>query len=285
MERYMNLIIQGLEIANSDLRELAKLAGANHIERITGQAFRLENATRRELVAEYCADAELDFAFVEQTAQLSDFGLVAMDMDSTLLAIESIDEIADMHGMKPQVSEITQRTMRGEIVFAESLRQRTALLQGLHQDALQQVYDERVRLSPGAEIMLQRMKFAGLRTMVISGGFTFFTDRIKTKLNLDYAAANTLEIADGKLTGKVMGEIIGASGKAEVLKSVREKLGLRREQVIAIGDGANDLKMMEEAGVSIAYHAKPIVQEKATYAINHVGLDGVANLFKWSASS
>jgi phosphoserine phosphatase len=285
MERYMNLIIQGLEIANSDLRELAKLAGANHIERITGQAFRLENATRRELVAEYCADAELDFAFVEQTAQLSDFGLVAMDMDSTLLAIESIDEIADMHGMKPQVSEITQRTMRGEIVFAESLRQRTALLQGLHQDALQQVYDERVRLSPGAEIMLQRMKSAGLRTMVISGGFTFFTDRIKTKLNLDYAAANTLEIADGKLTGKVMGEIIGASGKAEVLKSVREKLGLRREQVIAIGDGANDLKMMEEAGVSIAYHAKPIVQEKATYAINHVGLDGVANLFKWSASS
>jgi phosphoserine phosphatase len=279
MERYMNLIIQGLEIANSDLRELAKLAGANHIERITGQAFRLENATRREHVAEYCADAELDFAFVEQTAQLSDFGLVAMDMDSTLLAIESIDEIADMHGMKPQVSEITQRSMRGEIVFAESLRQRTALLQGLHQDALQQVYDERVRLSPGAEKMLQRMKSAGLRTMVISGGFTFFTDRIKTKLNLDYSAANNLEITDGKLTGKVMGEIIGASGKAEVLKSVREKLGLRREQVIAIGDGANDLKMMEEAGVSIAYHAKPIVQEKATYAINHVGLDGVANLF------
>jgi phosphoserine phosphatase len=279
MERYMNLIIQGLEIANSDLRELAKLAGANHIERITGEAFRLENATRREHVAEYCADAELDFAFVEQTAQLSDFGLVAMDMDSTLLAIESIDEIADMHGMKPKVSEITQRTMRGEIVFAESLRQRTALLQGLHQDALQQVYDERVRLSPGAEKMLQRMKSAGLRTMVISGGFTFFTDRIKTKLNLDYSAANNLEITDGKLTGKVMGEIIGASGKAEVLKSVREKLGLRREQVIAIGDGANDLKMMEEAGVSIAYHAKPIVQEKATYAINHVGLDGVANLF------
>jgi phosphoserine phosphatase len=279
MERYMNLIIQGLEIANSDLRELAKLAGANHIERITGQAFRLENASRREHVAEYCADVELDFAFIEQTAQLSDFGLVAMDMDSTLLAIESIDEIADMHGMKPQVSEITQRSMRGEIVFAESLRQRTALLQGLHQDALQQVYDERVRLSPGAEKMLQRMKSAGLRTMVISGGFTFFTDRIKTKLNLDYSAANNLEITDGKLTGKVMGEIIGASGKAEVLKSVREKLGLRREQVIAIGDGANDLKMMEEAGVSIAYHAKPIVQEKATYAINHVGLDGVANLF------
>jgi phosphoserine phosphatase len=276
----MNLIIQGLDIQNHDLRELAKLAGANHIGRITGQAFRLENAQRRENVPEYCADAELDFAFVEQTARLSDFGLMAMDMDSTLLAIESIDEIADMHGVKPQVSEITLRTMRGEIVFAESLRQRTALLEGLDQDALQHVYDERVRLSPGAEKMLQRMKSAGLRTMVISGGFTFFTDRIKTKLEFDYAAANTLEIVDGKLSGKVLGEIIGAQGKADLLKRVREELGLKREQIIAIGDGANDLKMLEEAGVSIAYHAKPIVQKKATYAINHVGLDGVVNLFR-----
>ena len=275
----MNLIIQGLEIENRDLRELAKLAGANDIERITGQAFRLKNANRRDQVPEYCADAGLDFAFVEQTVRLGDFGLVAMDMDSTLLAIESIDEIADMHGVKPQVSEITQRTMRGEIVFAESLRQRTALLRDLDEDALQRVYDERVRLSPGAEKMLLRMKSAGIRTMVISGGFTFFTDRIKAKLNLDYSAANRLEVADGKLTGKVLGEIIGAQGKAEVLKKVRDELGLKREQIIAIGDGANDLKMMEESGVSIAYHAKPIVQENATYAINHVGLDGVLNLF------
>ena len=276
----MNLIIQGLEIQNHDLRELAKLAGANHIERITGQAFRLENASRRENIPEYCAEAELDFAFVDETAQLADFGLVAMDMDSTLLAIESIDEIADMRGVKPQVAEITLRTMRGEIVFAESLRQRTALLQGLDQHALQQVYDERVQLNPGAEKMLQQMKSAGLRTMVISGGFTFFTDRIKAKLEFDYAAANTLDIVDSKLTGKVLGEIMGAQGKADVLKQVREELGLKRAQVIAIGDGANDLKMLAEAGVSIAYHAKPIVQEKATYTINHVGLDGVVNLFR-----
>jgi len=275
----MNLIIQGLEIQNSDLRELAKLAGANEIERITGEAFRLKNTARREHIAEYCADAGLDFAFVEPVIQLADFGLVAMDMDSTLLAIESIDEIADMHGMKPQVSEITQRTMRGEIIFEESLRQRTALLQGLDEDALQQVYDTRVRLSPGAERMLQQMKKAGIKTMVISGGFTFFTERIKARLGLDYAAANTLDISDGKLTGKVLGKIIGAEGKAEALKKVSQELGLKREQIIAIGDGANDLKMMGEAGVSIAYHAKPIVQENATYAINHVGLDGVVNLF------
>jgi len=276
---YMNLIIQGLEIENSDLRALAKLAGSDHIERITGEAFRLKNAARREHVAEYCADAGLDFAFVEPSIQLASFGLVAMDMDSTLLAIESIDEIADMHGMKPQVAEITQRTMRGEIVFEESLRQRTALLQGLEEEALQQVYDSRVRLSPGAEKMLQRMKSAGLKTMVISGGFTFFTERIKARLDFDYAAANTLEIVDGKLTGRVLGKILGAEGKAEALKKVSDKLGLGQKQIIAIGDGANDLKMMEEAGVSIAYHAKPIVQEKATYAINHVGLDGVVNLF------
>ena len=275
----MNLIIQGLEIQNSDLRELAKLAGANEIERITGEAFRLKNTARREHIAEYCVDAGLDFAFVGPAIQLADFGLVAMDMDSTLLAIESIDEIADMHGMKPQVSEITQRTMRGEIIFEESLRQRTALLQGLDEDALQQVYDTRVRLSPGAERMLQQMKKAGIKTMVISGGFTFFTERIKARLGLDYAAANTLDISDGKLTGKVLGKIIGAEGKAEALKKVSQELGLKREQIIAIGDGANDLKMMGEAGVSIAYHAKPIVQENATYSINHVGLDGVVNLF------
>ena len=116
--------------------------------------------------------------------------------------------------------------------------------------------------------------------MVISGGFTFFTERIKSRLSLDYAAANTLDIQDGKLTGKVLGEIIGAHGKAEVLNKVREELGLKREQLIAIGDGANDLGMMEAAGVSIAYHGKPVVQARATYAINYVGLDGIANLFE-----
>lgn len=276
----MNLIIQGIEIANSDLRELAKLSGASQIERITGQAFRLKDASRRENVAEYCAAAELDFAFVAQAARLTDFGLVAMDMDSTLVAIESIDEIADMQGVKPQVAEITASTMRGEIDFAESLTRRTALLRGLDQDALHRVYTERLQLNPGAEKMLQRLQVAGIRTLLISGGFTFFTDRLKERLRLDYAAANTLEIVDGKLTGKVLGEIIGAQGKADVLRRVRDQLGLKREQVIAIGDGANDLQMLAEAGVSIAYHAKPIVQQKATYALNHVGLDGVLNLFE-----
>lgn len=276
----MNLVIQGLEVNNSDLRALAKLARADGIERITGQAFRLTNATYAEDIAEYCADIALDFAFVNSNLKLSDFGLIAMDMDSTLLAIESIDEIADMHNIKPQVAAITQQTMKGEISFEESLIRRTALLRGLHQDALQSVYDERVKLSPGAERMLQQAKISGLKTMVISGGFTFFTDRIKAKLGLDYAAANVLEIENNRLTGKVVGEIIGRQGKAQVLKQVRDELGLQPEQTIAIGDGANDLGMMTEAGISIAYHAKPIVKDHATYSISHVGLDGIINLFK-----
>ena len=275
----MNLIIQGIEIGNSDLRELAKISGSSQIERINGQAFRLREAARREGVAEYCTEVGLDFAFVDQDARLTDFGLVAMDMDSTLVSIESIDEIADLKGVKPQVAEITACTMRGEIDFAESLTRRTALLQGLDQSALQQVYDERLKLNPGAERMLQRMKSLGIRTLLISGGFTFFTDRLRERLGIDYSAANTLEIVDGKITGKVLGEIIGAQGKADVLTRVTDELGLKRSQVIAIGDGANDLKMLAEAGISIAYHAKPIVQQEATYSFNHIGLDGVVNLF------
>ena len=275
----MHLIIQGHEIENHDLRILAKRSCAEQIERITGQAFRLTNISQKDGIAPYCTEVNLDFAFVEPNQYLSDFRLIAMDMDSTLLAIESIDEVADMHRIKPQVAEITLKTMRGEISFEESLTQRTALLQGLHSDALQKVYDERVQLSPGATIMLKKAKHAGLKTMVISGGFSFFADRIKEKLHLDYAAANTLEILDNHLTGKVLGKILGREGKAEVLKNVCNELGIQREQVIAIGDGANDLDMMAEAGISIAYHAKPIVQENATYSINHVGLDGVINLF------
>jgi len=275
----MHLIIQGTEIENSDLRALAKLAVADQIDRITGEAFRLKNIQLQTGVAEYCAEANLDYAFVDARKRFSDFKLIAMDMDSTLLAIETIDEIADMHQIKPQVSEITLQTMRGEISFEESITQRTALLVGLHADALQKVYDERVRLSPGAEILLGKARNAGIKTMVISGGFSFFTDRIKTRLNLDYAVANTLEIKDNKLTGKLAGKILGRESKAEAIKKVCEALNIQHDQVIAIGDGANDLDMMAIAGVSIAFHAKPIVQEKATYTITHVGLDGVANLF------
>jgi phosphoserine phosphatase len=220
----------------------------------------------------------LDFGFVPSGQKLGSFGLLVMDMDSTLIAIECIDEVADLQGLKAQVAAITQASMRGEMEFAEGLRRRVALLQGLDEQALQRVYDERLRLSPGAEIMLKALQQRGIKTMLLSGGFNFFAERLKARLGLDYAYANTLEVANGKLTGKVLGEILDAQGKADWLVKIRDELGLKSEQVIAMGDGANDLKMMAQAGVSIAYHAKPVVREQAKYSLNFVGLEGVVNL-------
>lgn len=169
--------------------------------------------------------------------------------------------------------------MRGEIDFAESLRRRVALLKGLDESALQRVYDERLKLNPGAELMLAELKRHGIKTLLVSGGFTFFTKRLQARLGLDFAHANTLEIVDGRLTGQVLGDIVDAQAKADWLIHVREELGLRPEQVIAMGDGANDLKMMAQAGIGIAYHAKPIVRTQATFALNFVGLDGLVGLF------
>ncbi len=275
----MNLILHGKELSEETLEKFVMVANANAFERIGEQAYRLRGAKNSPEIPILCAESGIDFAQVDESLKLSDFGLVVMDMDSTLITIECIDEIADMLGIKPAVAAITESAMRGEIDFSESLKRRVGLLEGLEESALARVYEERLRLSPGAEKMLDALKANGVKTLLVSGGFTFFTDRLKGRLGLDYTASNTLEIIDGKLTGKVLGKIVDAQGKADWLNSVREKLALSREAVIAIGDGANDLKMLHEAGISIAYHAKPVVREKATYAFNHVGLDGLLNLF------
>jgi phosphoserine phosphatase len=184
-----------------------------------------------------------------------------------------------MQGLKPQVAAITAAAMRGELDFAASLRRRVELLRGLDAHALERVYEERLKITPGAEAMLEGFRAHGIKTLLVSGGFTFFTDRLKQRLKLDFAFANTLEIEDGKLLGGVIGDIVDAEGKRIALLKARESLALQAEQVIAIGDGANDLKFMAEAGVSVAYHAKPIVRQQATHAINYVHLDGVLNLF------
>jgi phosphoserine phosphatase len=276
----MNLIIQALHnIPAAQLKRLTGLTLASRTERIDDHAYRLVDAKPHDNIAEYCYEHQLDYGFVRPGQHLSDFGLVVMDMDSTLITIECIDEIADMYQLKPQVSAITEAAMRGEIDFAESLRRRVDLLEGLEESALLRVYDERLKLSPGAEKMLAKLKEHGIKTLLVSGGFVFFTERLKKRLGLDFTHANTLEIKEGKLTGKVLGNIVDAQAKADFLVHTRNELDLGSKQVIAMGDGANDLKMMSQASVSIAYHAKPVVRSQATYAFNFVGLDGLLTLF------
>lgn len=274
----MRLVIQGPNISPAQLSHISSLAGGGQFHAINAQAYRLPVAHSIASVTAYCSEQKLDCAFVPDPLSLDTIGLVVMDMDSTLISIECIDEIADMQGIKPQVAAITESAMRGEIEFAESLRRRVALLQGLDQSALQRVYDERLKLNPGAEIMLATLKQHGVKTLLVSGGFDFFTDRLKARLGLDFTQSNKLDISDGKFTGKVLGDILDAQGKAYWLKKISAQLGLKKNQVIAIGDGSNDLKMMAASGYSIAYHAKPVVQTQATFTLNHVGLDGLLGL-------
>ena len=280
----IDLVIQGEDVASADLRALHTICSANGIERIgyvAHQAFRLARANldSREAVKKHCDAAQLDFAFVPSGRRLDAMGLLAMDMDSTLITIECIDEIADFIGRKAEVSAVTASAMRGEIDWPESLRRRVALLAGLDESVLQRVYDERLTLSPGADVLIATAKRAGIRTLLVSGGFTFFTERLKIRLGFDFSFSNTLEVVGGKLTGHVTGPLCDAPSKARHLRTARDKLGLRREQIVVIGDGANDLQMMREAGLSVAYRAKPVVQAQAQAAINFVGLDGVLALF------
>jgi len=208
--------------------------------------------------------------------------LLVTDMDSTLINIECVDEIADFINVKPQVAQITEAAMRGEIDFETSLRQRVSLLKGLEVTALERVYEERLQLNPGAELMLKTLQQKKIKIALVSGGFTFFTERLKQRLSLDFTMANVLGEHNGKLTGEVEGDICGAQEKADFLLAHCEKLNISPSQVVAMGDGANDLLMMEEAGLSIAYHAKPKVQQQATTALNYCGLEGVLGLLQLS---
>ena len=241
------------------------------------------DSEQARLLLQCCDQAALDLAWLEtrslESPSLNDFGLLAMDMDSTLITIECIDEIADMQGLKPQVAAITEAAMRGELDFAQSLRQRVALLEGLPEQALQSVYDSRLQLSAGAQALLDAAHAAGLHTLLVSGGFNFFTDRLQRRLGLRQTLANTLEVSQGKLTGRVLGDIVDAQAKAACVRNAAQRLGLQPAQIISMGDGANDLAMMAESGVSIAFHAKPAVRAQARHAFNHAGLDGVLALF------
>lgn len=280
----MNLILQGLDTDPPAARRIAAQAGARQLKQIAPHAYRCELAEvsplQKARIESACFAAEIDCTLLAAARSLSEFKLVAMDMDSTLITIECIDEIAGMQGLKPQVAEITEAAMRGEIEFRESLVRRVALLRGLDASALQRVYDERLELSPGAQAMLGAVQAAGLKTLLVSGGFTFFTDRLKTRLGLDFSQANVLEIADGKLTGRVIGSVVDADEKKRTLEQVCVELGIAASQAIVMGDGANDLKMMGVAGMSVAFRAKPLVRAEADVTLNFVGLDGILNLFK-----
>ncbi|MDA7415751.1 phosphoserine phosphatase SerB [Xenophilus arseniciresistens] len=210
--------------------------------------------------------------------RLQDFKLIAFDMDSTLINIECIDEIADAVGKKAEVAAITEATMRGEIAdFKESLRRRVALLQGVPTSALQEVYDQRLQLNPGAEALVKACQAAGLKVLLVSGGFTFFANRVKQRLGIDFARSNLLEEKDGVLTGQVVqqswGDICDGAEKRRTLLEVASLMGISPRQAIAVGDGANDLPMMGEAGLSVAFHAKPRVRAEAMVAIDSGGLD------------
>src|SRR5450830_303856 len=278
----MNLILQGLRTERAALAAIFQLAQPQRVVDLSAHAWRCEgvdysDALKAQIDAA-CLAQQVDYAFIEAGRVLSDFKLVAMDMDSTLITIECIDEIADMQGLKSQVSEITEAAMRGEIEFDESLTRRVALLKGLDAGALQRVYEERLHLSPGAETMLQAVQAAGLKTLLVSGGFTFFTDRMKSRLKLDYTHSNELEIVDGRLTGKVVGGIVNAEEKRLTVERVCVELGVPTSTAIVMGDGANGLKMMGVSGLSVAFRAKPVVRAQADVALNFVGLDGILNI-------
>lgn len=253
------------------------------IERTFGKPFKIDNHYRihvenrpsKEAISQLALNIQADVNVLPEDFNAKEIKLVISDMDSTLISIECVDEIADFINVKPEVSAITEAAMRGELDFEASLIKRVALLTGLDTSALQHVFDERLTLNPGAETWIKGLHKSGIKFALVSGGFTFFTERLHSQLKLDFSRANLLGEAQGKLTGEVIGGIIGAQAKADFLLELCQQLDIQPNQVIAVGDGANDLLMMQAAGLSVAYHAKPAVQQQAMATLNHRGLDAI----------
>ena len=235
--------------------------------------FELTDDMRAALIAQQIDGAVLpDVAF-------ADLGLIVSDMDSTLITIECVDEIAAGVGLKDEVAAITEQSMRGELDFEQSLRKRVALLAGLDECVLEEVYENVLQLSPGAEFLLEECKRNDVKFMLVSGGFTFFTERLQRRLGLDFHFANVLEVENGKLTGRLKGRIIDAQAKTDLLREYRERLGLAPWQVVAMGDGANDIPMIWEAGFGIAYRAKPKTEANADACVRFGGLERIRGWF------
>jgi len=272
-------IIHSNTLTAQQTRHITQTLGAE--PGVYAQHFRVQHAALApETLDSLRETCQLDINTLPEHFDAAAVGLLITDMDSTLINIECVDEIADFIGVKPQVSAITEAAMRGELDFAASLKQRVALLEGLDTSALQQVYDERLQLNPGAEILIRGLKQRQIKTALVSGGFTFFTERLKQRLDLDFTLANVLTQEKGKLNGTVEGAIVGAEAKAEYLQQLCEQLGITCQQVIAMGDGANDLQMLGIAGLGVAYHAKPAVRAQADVSIQFGGLDTVLNFLE-----
>lgn len=251
--------------------------------RLTGVA---DDAETRRVAAALSSYWRCDAAFVAPDLKLADFALLALDMDSTLVSLETLDAVAAYVGKGAEVAAITAAAMRGEIAdYPESLRRRVALLAGADAALLARVYDEKLQLSPGAEVLLSACKAAGLRTLLVTGGPRYFADRLQERLGFDFVRANEVQVVDDRLTGKVSGPaqndgaIVDAAGKARALRDVCSALGCSPQRAIAIGDGANDLAMLKLAGLSVAFRAKPVVQRAANQVLNYAGLDGVLAWF------
>ena len=275
-----HLVVQHPALSETTVEAIASRVGGAPASRASGYARWTATELDRKAAAALGEQFGVDAGIVPDAQRLADFRLLAFDMDSTLITIECVDEIADFVGRKAEVAAITEAAMRGEIKdYKESLRRRVALLEGLEESALGRVYEERLRITPGAEALIAAAHGRGLRVLLVSGGFTFFTDRLAPRLALDFTRSNVLEVRDGRLTGRLVGDIVDADAKRETVLDTCRRVGCAPSQAIVVGDGANDLEMMRVAGVSVAYRAKPVVRAQTTYGLNHSDLDAILRFF------
>ena len=282
-EHAHSLTLQAQHITPALAAQLANQCRATELICLNPFAYRLlglNQVDHAATVLQFSQQHQLDVAWVPRSRRLDALGLIATDMDSTLITIECIDEIGALLGIKSRIAEITEQAMRGEIDFAESLRRRVAMLAGVELSALDTIYNHRLQLSPGAQTFIDVAHQLHIPLLLVSGGFTFFTDRLQTRLHLHASLANVLDVQDGRLTGRLNGPIVDAQAKAIKMQSVANELGVALHNTLAMGDGANDLPMLALAGVSVAYRAKPRVQAAATHALNFSGLDGALHLFE-----